>query len=90
LHFGTSQAPGLGSARAQAAQKEEVTMSDRNKRNSRRNFLLTLGAGGAATAAALVAKQPQTDAKAGSTDKRATRGYHVTEHVNDYYRTAKV
>jgi hypothetical protein len=22
--------------------------------------------------------------------KRATRGYHATEHVNNYYRTAKV
>ncbi len=65
-------------------------MSDRNKRNSRRNFLLALGAGGAATAAALVARQPQPDPKADSKDKRATRGYHVTEHVNDYYRTAKV
>lgn len=66
-------------------------MSDRKKRLSRRNFLLTLGAGGAATAAALVAKQPQTGAgDTGSKDKRATRGYHVTEHVNDYYRTTKV
>jgi shikimate 5-dehydrogenase len=66
-------------------------MSDRKQRLSRRNFLLTLGAGGAATAAALVAKQPQSDAgNAGSKDKRATRGYQVTEHVNDYYRTTKV
>ena len=65
-------------------------MSERNKRLSRRNFLLTLGAGGAATAAALVAKQTQTTKAAGAKDKRATRGYHVTEHINDYYRTTKV
>jgi shikimate 5-dehydrogenase len=84
----TSVGAGLG---PDAGINEEVTMSDRNKRTSRRNFLLTLGAGGAATAAALVAKQPQTDASnASSKGKRATRGYHVTEHVNDYYRTAKV
>jgi hypothetical protein len=23
-------------------------------------------------------------------DKRATRGYHASEHVNNYYRTTKV
>jgi hypothetical protein len=65
-------------------------MSERNKRLSRRNFLLTLGAGGAATAATLVARQPQPNGAADSKDKRATRGYHVTEHINDYYRTTKV
>jgi nitrous oxide reductase len=65
-------------------------MSERSKKLSRRNFLLTLGAGSAATAAAIVAKQPQTTNAAGAKDKRATRGYHVTEHINDYYRTTKV
>ena len=57
---------------------------------SRRNFLLTVGAGGAVTAAAMVAHKPQavTPEKAG--DKRATRGYQVTAHVNNYYRTTKV
>jgi shikimate 5-dehydrogenase len=65
-------------------------MSERSKKLSRRNFLLTLGAGGAATAAAIVAKQPQTTPAADAKDKRATRGYHVTEHINDYYRTTKV
>ena len=64
-------------------------MAERTKRLSRRNFLLTVGAGGAATAAAIVAKNspPST-----STDKskRASRGYHATEHVNNYYRTTKV
>ena len=55
---------------------------------SRRHFLLTVGAGGAAGAAALVAKNaPTTPASA---DKRATRGYKVSEHINNYYRTAKV
>ena len=65
-------------------------MSERSKKLSRRNFLLTLGAGGAAATAAIVAKRPQTTPAAGAEDKRATRGYHVTEHVNDYYRTTKV
>ena len=63
-------------------------MSERTRRLSRRNFLLAAGAGGAATAAAIVAKTaPST-----STDKnkRDTRGYHASEHVNNYYRTTKV
>ncbi|HZE59774.1 MAG TPA: formate dehydrogenase [Burkholderiales bacterium] len=66
-------------------------MSDRSKRLSRRNFLLTLGAGGAATAAAVVAtRAPSTEPAPASNDKRATRGYQTSEHVNNYYRTTKV
>ena len=65
-------------------------MSERTKKLSRRNFLLAASAGGVATAAAIVATQsPSTKAPA-SNDKRATRGYHATEHVNNYYRTTKV
>lgn len=67
-------------------------MSDRSKsRLSRRHFLLSIGAGGAATAAAIVAKQaPSTEQVTTGTGKRATRGYQASEHVNNYYRTAKV
>jgi hypothetical protein len=57
---------------------------------SRRNFLLSVGAGGAATATALVARKSSEPAVASSGDKRATSGYKVSEHVNNYYRTAKV
>ena len=64
-------------------------MSTRTQRLSRRNFLLTVGAGGAATAAAIVAKTPSPQT-ASSKDKRATRGYQASEHVNNYYRTTKV
>ena len=63
-------------------------MAERTKRLSRRNFLLTVGAGGAASAAAIVAKSPSTASS--SKDKRATRGYHASEHINNYYRTTKV
>ena len=66
-------------------------MSERTKRLTRRNFLLTLGAGGAATAAAIVAtKSPSSKPAPATNDKRATRGYQSSEHVNNYYRTAKV
>ncbi len=64
-------------------------MSAQSKRLSRRNFLLTLGAGGAATAAAIVAK----NAPQGTTpdkSKRAGSGYQESAHIRNYYRTAKV
>ena len=64
-------------------------MTEKKAKLSRRNFLLAVGAGGAATAAAVVATKNTTPATRG-TGKRATRGYHASEHVNNYYRTAKV
>jgi len=64
-------------------------MSEHSQRLSRRKFLLTVGAGGAATAAAVVTAKKITPAASGK-GKRATVGYHATEHVNNYYRTAKV
>ena len=64
-------------------------MSERTARLSRRNFLLTVGVGGAATAAAVVATKKSAPSTSGQ-GKRATRGYQATEHVSNYYRTAKV
>jgi hypothetical protein len=65
-------------------------MTEKKAKLSRRNFLLTVGvSGAAATAAAIVAKKP-SDAAQTSSDKRATRGYQVSEHINNYYRTTKV
>jgi shikimate 5-dehydrogenase len=65
-------------------------MTERTQRLSRRNFLLTVGAGGAATAAAIVAKNPGSNSLEKDKSKRATRGYQASEHVNNYYRTTKV
>jgi hypothetical protein len=65
-------------------------MSQKKAILSRRNFLLTVGAGGAATAAAIVAKNAATPATSGGKDKRATSGYKVSEHIENYYRTTKV
>ena len=65
-------------------------MTERTKRLSRRNFLLTVGAGGAATAAAIVAKTSGTQAVEKDNKKHTTRGYHASEHINNYYRTTKV
>jgi hypothetical protein len=66
-------------------------MSERTRRPSRRHFLISIGAGGAATAAAIVVKNaPQTPQATADAGKRATRGYQASEHVNNYYRTTKV
>ena len=65
-------------------------MSQKKAILSRRNFLLTVGAGGAATAAAIVGKNAATTPATQGKDKRATSGYKVSEHVENYYRTTKV
>lgn len=68
-------------------------MSENKTKLSRRNFLLSLGAGGAAGAAAVAAVSTgsavpavQEAAKAASTGERAG----VTEHMRNYYRTARI
>ena len=66
-------------------------MTEKKTRLSRRNFLLTVGAGSAATAAAIVATKKSAPSAETSKDKRATSGYQAdSEHVNNYYRTTKV
>ena len=65
-------------------------MTEKKAKLSRRNFLLTMGAGGAATAAAVVATKNASAPAASGKDKRPTRGYHASEHINNYYRTTKV
>ena len=65
-------------------------MTEKKAKLSRRNFLLTMGAGSAAAAAAIVAKNAATPQPVATNDKRATRGYHASEHINNYYRTTKV
>jgi hypothetical protein len=62
----------------------------KNAKLSRRNFLLTVSAGGAATAAAVVAGNKALPGISGAAGKTGSRGYQETAHVNNYYRTAKV
>ena len=58
---------------------------------SRRNFLFAVGAGSAASAAAIVTKSvPQAQPAVTGDDKKKTRGYHASEHIRNYYRTTKV
>lgn len=57
---------------------------------SRRNFLLAVGAGTAAGAAAIVAKQDPAGSAKKQKSVDAKQGYQLTEHVRNYYRTAKI
>jgi hypothetical protein len=57
----------------------------------RRRFLLTLGAGGVSAATVAVAALPGSAAAVGEGAAAASdSGYRETEHVRDYYRTARV
>ena len=59
--------------------------------SSRRKFLATLGVGGAVAAAATITRQATGPAQS-VTDAAAPpgKGYQLTEHVRNYYRTAKI
>jgi len=66
-------------------------MSDKKTILSRRNFLMTVGAGGAAGAVAIVARTGAVPAAGTDADsKRDGQGYKLTQHVSNYYRTTKV
>jgi len=59
--------------------------------STRRKFLAALGIGGAAVAAAVIAPQSgQPEQASGKTAATQGKGYQLTEHVRNYYRTAKV
>jgi len=64
-------------------------MSEAVSRKSRRNFLLAVTAGGAATAAAVIT-QKAPDAAAPGKSKRSGAGYAESTHIRNYYRTTKV
>ena len=64
-------------------------MKTSTSRLSRRNFLLAVGAGGVATAAA-VAQKSRPDRSTKEKAASGSKGYQLTEHVQQYYRTTKV
>ena len=58
---------------------------------SRRRFLLAATAGTAATAAAIVSQKPSDGGAAPDKSKtEKSGGYQLTEHVRNYYRTARI
>lgn len=66
--------------------------NETKSRLGRRNFLLAVGAGGAATAAAIASRVISTEQPkaVASSDKRRGKGYQESAHVRTYYNTAKV
>ena len=66
-------------------------MKTTQPRVSRRRFLIGATAGTAATAAAIVAsKKESAEAPTGERAAQSKKGYQLTEHVQNYYRTAKI
>lgn len=65
-------------------------MKTTQRKLSRRNFLLSVGAGTAAGAAAIVARKDKETDSASSQHGAESKGYQLTEHVRNYYRTAKI
>jgi hypothetical protein len=69
--------------------KEGVMNSPKSKL-SRRNFLLAVSASGAAATAAIVTRS-NPDAQPDNQSKGTeSKSYRLTEHIQNYYRTAKV
>lgn len=64
-------------------------MKSSERKLSRRNFLAALGAGGASATVALVSKDKEQHTTEAA-KQESSRGYRLTEHVQNYYRTAKV
>jgi len=59
-------------------------------KSGRRNFMLALGAGGAATAAALIGAGRPTANTAAKNAAPQGKGYQLSQHVRTYYRTTKI
>ena len=56
----------------------------------RRDFLLTVGLGGAGAAAVLVGGKAVPTQKAAEDKHAPGSGYRMTEHIRNYYRTTRV
>jgi hypothetical protein len=66
-------------------------MSDAQKNKGRRNFLLGASAASVAGAAALVVStKPETNVKTSKAGIPEGKGYQLTEHVRNYYRTTTI
>lgn len=66
-------------------------MKDNTTNLRRRDFLRSVGLGGAGAAAAVIGGKALID-KAASTENKAGsgKGYRLSEHVQNYYRTTRV
>lgn len=67
-------------------------MKQNKVRLSRRNFLLAAGVGGTGAVVAVVAGTAGVGAQpvAEAVPQPDVKGYHVSEHINKYYKTTLV
>ncbi|HUU71427.1 MAG TPA: formate dehydrogenase [Burkholderiales bacterium] len=66
-------------------------MAKRKMSASRRGFLISVGAGSVATAAAVVhSVTPESEAATIAPRPSKKGGYQVSDHINKYYRTTRV
>ena len=66
-------------------------MGDTQSKPGRRHFLLGAGAASVAGAAALVvANKPDATVKTSKASVPAGKGYQLSEHVRNYYRTTTI
>jgi hypothetical protein len=72
------------------SQLQEEAVKTTQARVSRRTFLLAATAGTAATAAAIVGKKPKDTDSRPDSGTEPGKGYQLSEHVRNYYRTAKI
>jgi len=61
-------------------------------RTNRRKFLMAAGLGSAGAVAAVVVRNNAAEAPGQAAEAQAQQpsGYHVTEHIQKYYRTTEV
>lgn len=57
---------------------------------NRRKFLMAAGLGTAGAAAAVVAKAPPEGPQNAARAPAEPTGYHVTDHIQKYYKTTEV
>lgn len=57
---------------------------------SRRNFLLAVSAGGVAVTTAIVTHRDHDAQPGKQAEVPGAKGYRLTAHIQNYYRTAKV
>lgn len=66
-------------------------MSETQNKPGRRHFLLGAGAASvAATAALVAANKPDATVKTSKASVPAGKGYQLSEHVRNYYRTTTI
>lgn len=66
-------------------------MNSKTTNLKRRGFLVSVGLGGAGAAAGVIGAKTMLEQPAGSPGKQASaKGYRLSEHVQNYYRTTRV